>query len=135
MKKIVAVLFLLLCATSLQAKNKPLQAKDKPNPADFNIKVHISSSQYIFQDNDPTLGLGDSLLVCDTVLNGKKVKLAGRDYTLTHGFIFALINPGDYQIRLIEDKSEKDGSIIRQKYELLLPNGETWECLVVGIFE
>jgi hypothetical protein len=121
MRKFVAVLFLLLCATSLQAK-------DKPNPADFNIKIHISASQSVYVPGLST--------VVDTVLNGKKVRLGGY-INISHSNItsYPVINPGDYQIRLREDKSEHNGSVIRQGYELLLPDGDTWECWIVGISE
>jgi hypothetical protein len=123
MKKFVAVLFLLLCATTLQAK-------DKPNPADFNIKIHISASRVQFD--------GTAVLVfADTVLNGRKVQLAGTPPGPRASIAYwaIAINPGDYQIRLKKDESEKDGSIIRQEYELLLPNGETWGCYLIGISE
>jgi hypothetical protein len=131
MKKIVAVFCLLLCAANLQAK-------EKPNPADFNIKIHISSTQlapnpYVLSDSS------FPILIVDTELNGKKVKLAGNILLPHHGvhFIkspFLILSPGDYQIRLKKDESEKDGSIIQQEYELL-PNGDTWDCSVVGISE
>jgi hypothetical protein len=131
MKKFIAVFCLLLCAATLQAK-------DKPNPADFNIKIHISSTQlapnpYVL--SDPSL----PILIADTILNGKKVRLAG-DLLLPHGMHmikapFLILSPGDYQVRLKEDNSEKDGSIIRQAYELLLPNGDIWECSIIGISE
>jgi hypothetical protein len=128
MKKIVAVLFLLLCAATLRAK---------PNPADFNIKIHISGSQVIpaLLASDP-----DPFLFVDTVLGGKKVKLGGYVPFSSHhvGSIappYSVLNPGDYQIRLKKDDSEKDSPIIRQKYELLLPNGDVWECSIVGISE
>jgi hypothetical protein len=125
MKEFIAVFCLLFCAATLQAK-------DKPNPADFNIKIHISSTQLIPTSTLPTL-------VADAVLNGKKVKLAG-NMLLPHGIHlikapFLILSPGDYQVRLKEDDSEKDGSIIRQEYELLLPNGDIWECSIVGISE
>ena len=125
MKKFAAVFCLLLCAATLQAK-------DKPNPADFPIKIHISATQISTSQ--------DATLVVNTVINGKKVKLGGRSNIpshVTHAInpMLSLITLGDYQIRIKEDESEKDGSIIRQKYELLLPNGEIWECVVMGISE
>ena len=131
MKKFVAVFCLLLCAATLQAKAKP-------NPADFNIKIHISSTQLSPNPNvlsNPSF----PILIVDGLLNGKKVKLAG-DLLLPHGMHiikapFLILSPGDYQIRLKEDDSEKDGSIVRQAYELLLPNGDTWQCSVIGISE
>jgi hypothetical protein len=125
MKKFVAVLCLSLCAATLQAK-------DKLNPADFNVKIHISASQIV-------LAKELRVLVVDTVLNGKKVKLEG-DIPYPHGIHsgaapWPIIVPGDYQIRLKKDESEKDVSIIRQEYELLLPNGDTWQCTIIGISE
>jgi hypothetical protein len=120
MRKFVAVVFLLLCSTSLQAK-------DKPNPADFPIKIHISASQIVFAQGLAT--------VADTVLNGKKVKLGGFISGHSMAVSFPVINPGDYQIRLRDDKSEHNGSIVRQRYELLFPDGDTWECWIIGISE
>ena len=120
MKKFVAVFCLLLCSATLQAK-------DKPNPADFPIKIHISATEII-----PSLQFPFTV---DAVLNGKKVKLGGNLLSGHSGNGWSIINPGDYQIRLIKDESEKDGSIIRQKYELLLPNGETWDCYIFAISE
>jgi hypothetical protein len=129
MKKFVAVLFLLLCATTSQAK-------DKPNPADFNIKIHISATQvapYHQVFGTPSI----PVLIADTVLNGKKVKLGmvASAYLHIGGQYPSILIPGDYQIRLMEDTSEHNGSVIRQGYELLLPDGGTWECYVVGISE
>jgi hypothetical protein len=46
-----------------------------------------------------------------------------------------VLKPGDYQIRLLRDESEAEGAMIRLVYELLLPNGETVECAIVGISE
>jgi len=129
MKKFVAVFCLLVCAATLQAK---------PNPADYNIKLHITSTQlapnpYVLNDSS------FPILIADAVLNGKKVKLAG-NMLLPHGIHiikppFMILSPGDYQVQIKEDDSEKDGSIIRQKYELLLPNGDTWECSIIGVSE
>src|ERR1017187_5070873 len=116
MKKFVAVFCLLLCAATLQAK-------EKPNPADFNIKIHISASE-----NTPNPGFP---ITVDAVLNGKKVKLGGGANPGHSSSSWSVINPGDYQIRLKKDESEKDGSIIRQRYELLLPNGDTWGCSII----
>jgi hypothetical protein len=120
MKKFIAVFCLLLCAATLQAK-------EKPNPADLNIKIHISASE-----NTPNPGFPFTV---DAVLNGKKVKLGGGASPSHSLSSWSVINPGDYQIRLKKDKSEKDNIIISQEYELLLPNGETWDCWIVGISE
>jgi hypothetical protein len=125
MKKFATILFLLLYAASIQAKSKP-------DPADFNLKVHISATQLI-----PTSNF--LYLFADAVLNGKKVKLAG-NMPSPHSihairYPFSILGPGDYQIQLKQDESEMDGSVIRQGYELLLPNGDTWKCSISGISE
>ena len=124
MKKLVATFFLLLCTTALQAK-------DKPNPADFNIKIHISATQII-----PTQGFPS--LVAETVLDGRKVKLAGDIPPPPHGIHLlrpAVIIPGDYQIRLKKDWTEQNSGTLNQEYELLLPNGVIWTCWIIGVTE
>ncbi|MGA3373878.1 MAG: hypothetical protein ABSC48_19210 [Terracidiphilus sp.] len=124
MKKIVAVFCLLLSTAALYAK-------DKPNPADFNIKIHISATQLIPTNDLPTL-------VAETVLDGKKVKLAGNMPLPPHGIHLlrpSIIVPGDYQIRLKKDWTEKDSGTLNQEYELLLPDGATWDCWIIGISE
>ena len=71
MRKFIAVFCLLFCAATLQAK-------DKPNPTDYNIKIHISATQLIPTKDLPTL-------IAETLLNGKKVKLAGDILPPPHG--------------------------------------------------
>jgi hypothetical protein len=122
MKKFVAVFCLLLSAATLQAK-------DKPNPANFPIKIHVSASQMDF-------AYPMHVLLADTVLNGKKVKL-GIMIPDVHKFgsNLMVLKPGDYQIRLLKDESEADGAMVRLEYEFLLPNGETVKSAIVGISE
>jgi hypothetical protein len=120
MKKIVAIFLLLLCATTLQAK-------DKLNPADFTIKVHISATH--MQLNTP---LGD-VLYADAILNGKKVELAGTAVLIKNGY--ALIIPGDYTARLTKDNRNENGTLIRREYEVFLSDGTSWGCVISGISE
>jgi hypothetical protein len=122
MNKFVAVFCLLLCAATLQAK-------DKSNSADFPIKIHISATQMSY-------GYPVNMLLADTVLNGKKVKL-GIEIPMVHkmGRNMLVLQPGDYQIRFFKDESEADGAMMRQEYELLLPNGEVVKCAIMGISE
>jgi len=127
MKKFVAVFCLLLCAATLQAK-------DKPNPADFPIKIHISASQlappYIVY-----YGASFPFIIADTILDGKKIKLAGNVPGPSRNVHLSIIIPGDYQIRLKKEETEKDSGILSQEYEILLPNGDIWNCSIVGISE
>jgi len=124
MKKIVAVLFLLLCTTSLQAK-------DKPNPADYPVKMHISSTHFrnIFAQTPAEC----DLLVADVIVNGIKLELAGPALVIEKRF--SLIRPGDYLAKLTKEVHNQDGSAFVQDYEILLPDGTIWKCYTFGISE
>ena len=123
MRKTVAVLFLLFCAASLHAK-------DKPNPADYTIKVHISASHI----DPPTIGRAANY--ADATLDGKKLQLSG-DAVNIGGRVdrFALIIPGDYMARLKKDFHNADSTAIHQEYDVLLSDGTVWHCMISGISE
>ena len=123
MKKFVAVLFLLVCATSMQAK-------DKPTPADYTIKVHISASHI----DPPTYGL--VVNYADATLNGKKLQLTGVAVKIG-GKVdrYALIIPGDYLARLTNDFHNADSTAIYLEFDVLLSDGTVWHCMVTGISE
>jgi hypothetical protein len=121
MKKFVAIFFLLLCAASLHAK-------DKPNPADFNIKIHISASHF------ETIFCGGGFcnhLYVDTSLNAKKIVLSG--LAVHYDKSDMLIVPGDYQVKLTKDNHNSDSTLLGQEYDLLLPDGTIWHCVTTGI--
>ena len=119
MRKFVAVLFLLLCSTLGQAK-------DKPNPADYSIKMHISASHFeIFS--------GGSSIHADTILNGKKIELIGA--AVFYKRIVMLLIPGDYPAKLTIDGQNPDTAWFGQEYDLLLPDGTFWHCYNAGISE
>jgi hypothetical protein len=132
MRKFVAVLFLLLCTTSLiyGQKTRFGQVTEKPNPADFSIKIHISDS-HIRQVcvND----LCDNLLYAHAILNGKKIELMGTDVIIKKYRM--LLTPGDYLVKLLEDIHNSDSTLFNQKYDLLLPDGSIWHCYTSGISE
>jgi hypothetical protein len=122
MNKIIAVLFLMLFATSLQAK-------DKPNPADYTIKVHISAShmQWTFYGWK---------MYADATLNGRKVELAGDAVGIgNHAAEEALVIPGDYQARLTSEFHNSDSTAIHQVYDILLTDGLRWHCMISGLSE
>jgi hypothetical protein len=123
MRKFVAVLFLLLCSTLAWSA-------DKPNPADYTIKVHISES-HIRQVCAG--GFCNYILYADTVLNGKKIELEGADVIVKKKVM--LIIPGDYQVKLTKDNQNSDGTLFSQEYDLLLPDGTVWHCSTSGISE
>jgi hypothetical protein len=123
MKKIITVLFFMLCATALQAK-------DKPNPADYTVKVHISASHLTVECGQ---GVCAILLYADSTLNGKKLLLSGNAVKVKK--IPMLIAPGDYPAKPIKDVHDADGSLLSQNYEVLLPDDIVWDCSTVGISE
>ena len=136
MRKIVAVLFLLLCSTSLiyGQKTRFGQTPDKLNPADFSIKVHISATHIRNICVQPGASVTCSIgLYADAVLNGKKLELSGSAVILQKQSV--LIIPGDYQAWLTKDIHNADSTVIRQDYDVLLPDGTIWKCYTSGISE
>ena len=136
MKKLVAVLFLLLCSTSLihSQKTRFSQTADKPNPTDFTIKMHISASHIRHNCS----GYGDRVscregLYADAIVNGKKIELSGVDVIDKKDEM--LIIPGDYSARLTKDIHNADSTAIHQEYDILLTDGIVWHCMTTGIFE
>jgi len=122
MKKFTVVLFLVLCSAFAQAK-------EKPNPADFTIKVHISAAHFLLNPTYSSL----PILYADATLNGKKLQLAGTAAKIQGNIV--LIAPGDYPARLTKDVHNTDGTAIHQEYELPLSDGITWNCVISGISE
>jgi hypothetical protein len=129
MKKFTVVLFLVLCSAFVRAE-------EKPNPADFTVKVHISASSI------PNFDLNElTVMSAEATLNGRKIKLSGRAVLLNNNgqTKFAsnamLIAPGDYQARLVKDVHNSDSTAIHQEYDLLLTDGVVWHCTISGISE
>ena len=129
MKKYVAMFCLLLCSTIGQAK-------DKPVPADYTIKVHISASSI------PNLYSNGWVMSAETTLNSRKIELSGyvvrlNDLGQKSGSANndMLIAPGDYQARLIKDVHNSDSTAIHQEYDILLTDGIIWHCITTGISE
>jgi len=118
MKKLAAVLFLVLFSASAQSADK--------NNSDYPIKVHISASHIL-----PDPGTVD-LLYADATIKGKKVELAG--HLIVHGQ-YLLIVPGDYLARQSKDIHNADSTAIHQEYEVLLTDGTVWHCMLSAISE
>jgi hypothetical protein len=134
MRKFVAVIFLLLCTTSLiyGQKTRYGQTPDKPNPADYPINVHISATHLRNICNEPGANVICSIeLYADAVLDGKKFELSGSSVIIQKQSV--LIIPGNYSARLTKDIHNADSTAIRQDYEILLPDGTVWKCFTSGI--
>src|ERR1035437_1021960 len=140
MRKLVVVLFLLLCTTSSIYGQKtrygqvPLKAK---RGVDHPIAVHIRGThirqncQYDWQSDllgGPRHTCPDVVYV-DAVMNGKNVELMGQY------FPNFTISPGDYQARLIKKAPSADPTAMGQKYELLFPEKYVWLSMVTGVSE
>ncbi|MGA2218546.1 MAG: hypothetical protein ABSG51_10695 [Terracidiphilus sp.] len=123
MKKFVAVLFLVFCSTSVRAA-------DKPNPADYVVKVHISASHL---KAECVNGLCSNILYVNSILNGKKIELSGTAVNFKRTLM--LFAPGDYSAKLIKDVHNSDGSQFNQEYDLLFPDDTVWRCFTTGISE
>jgi hypothetical protein len=123
MKSFASVLFLLLCTTFVQAS-------EKPNPADFTIKVHITASHLKTECADVNC---KNILYADSILNGKKIELSGVAVIVKKTLM--LIIPGDYPARLIRDEHNSDSTLFNQEFELLLPDNIVWQSFTTGISE
>jgi hypothetical protein len=89
-----------------------------PNPADYNITVHVSKSRMVFERDAATQLL-------NVIIAGKKYEL--RSVPLVN----ALLAPGDYKARLIRDEHETTYDSY-QIYEFLFPDHKARNFTVVG---
>lgn len=119
MRRYVAVLILMLCATVAHAK-------DKPTPPDYPIKVHISSSHMLLDLRN------GNVTYANATLDGKKVELAGMLLIQSQ---WTVIIPGDYLARLTKDVHNTGSTAIHWEYDVLLPDGTVWHCVVSGVSE
>jgi hypothetical protein len=108
MKKTLAVVVLLFSALAW--------ARSAPNPIDYNLNVHVSSSRIAERG---TLRL-------TVTIEGKKIELSG--------FGPVLLIPGDYKAKLIQDE-HKNAYDSFQFYEFLFPDGKTRKYYLVAITE
>ena len=107
MKK--TVLMLLLLQTAL-----PLAAADKPNPADFTVKVHVISSGTLWG-----AAVTDDVQVLETVIDKQVVELRATNSS-------GLLALGDYPARLLAgflQPKHPNGYDIYRAYDLLMPDG------------
>ena len=144
MKKFVAVLFLMLCTTSMidGQKSRYGQAPRAKQGVEYPLKVHISGIHIRTYYKSPSW-VGPNFLAeernedvayADAVLDGKKIELLGA-WTWISGSYQTPLSPGDFQARLLKDSPKTSVTPIGQEYELLLPEGIVWRCAVTGVSE
>jgi hypothetical protein len=78
---------------------------------------------------DPRNG---NVTYANATLDGKKVELAG---FLLVDSQWAIIIPGDYKARQSKNVHNADSTAIHQEYEVILPDGPVWHCVISGISE
>jgi hypothetical protein len=144
MRKVAAVLFFLLCFTSViyGQKTRYGQAPRAKQGVDYPLKVHISGINIRTYYKSPSW-VGPNFLAeernedvayADAVLNGKKIELLGA-WTWISGSYQTPLSLGDFQARLLKDSPKPSVPPIGQEYELLLPEGIVWRCAVTGVSE
>ena len=121
----VFVLFMLLSSASLFAQDT------KPNPADYNISVHVRASRLDVRC-DSTAGGGSS---CE-YLQRLKVTIDGKKYELIGGFglgqmRFGVLRTGDYRARITKENTSRSYEYVRE-YEFLFPDGHKRKYSVDG---
>ena len=136
MRKFIVVVAHLLCSTLsvYGQKTRFGQSLEKPNPADFSIKVHVSAThiQY-YCSSDKDVYPECRRLVADVIVNGRKMEISG--VTTIGKNKFALLVPGDYNARLTKNANDANGAVINQEYDVLLPDGTSWHSVTTGISE
>jgi hypothetical protein len=105
----IATLFILLLLATL--------ASGAPNPDEYSINVHVSSSYFL----------------AGGFVQGLKVLIDGKKYELRSGgaSTSALLALGDYKAKLVKDdhKTTYESS---QEYEFLFPDKKTKRFYVAG---
>lgn len=91
-----------------------------PNPADYNINVHVSSARVN----------GRGLIRLKVILDGKKCELEGLDAESS------LLAPRDYKAKTLPVKVKDVHTYdVYGTYEFLFPDGKTRRYGLVGITE
>ena len=114
MKKLAIAVLLLFSALAW--------AGGEPNPADYTINVHVSSSRMVLQGD--AISFNQEL---NTTIDGKK-------YELRCSSINALLALGDYKAKLVRDDHRTAYDSYRV-YEFLFPDNKTRKFEVVGVTE
>jgi hypothetical protein len=118
MKKTALLVLLLLAAYSWAA----------PNPDDYSINVHVSSSRWVME---PTLLGPKPYQKLDVIIDGKKYELEASTFNANLEAGVTLLALGDYKAKLIRDQ-HKTPYEASQAYEFLLPDNKTRKFIVVG---
>ncbi len=112
MSKTFVAMLLLLSTFASAASN--------PNPAEYSVNVHVSSSRMIRE--------GGSMAFTQLLV----VTIDGKKYELESGYpANALLALGDYKAKLVKDEHRGDHDTYRV-YEFLFSDNRTRRFIVVG---
>lgn len=117
MKRLALIFLMLQTGFVLAATDKP---KDKPNPADFTITVHVVSSG---KQTDCVSGLCYVSQLLETVMDGQPVELQGEGI---HDQFVGILTLGDYPARIspsIHGPKNPNSYDVYRGYDLLMPDG------------
>lgn len=114
MKKLALTMLLMLSSIAWAAGD--------PNPADYTVNVHVSSSKMVVEANS---------VVVDQEL---EVLINGRKYELRASGPNALLALGDYKAKLVRDDHRTPYDSY-QVYEFLFADKKTRKFEVVGQWE
>ena len=106
---------ILVSCLILTCSHRAFAANSTPDPNQYTITVHVSAAEYA-----PHYDVLNQILTVTT--GGKHYRLWGG--TVSAKNKYALINPGDYPARLIEDVHKTSYESL-QRYEFLFPDGTT----------
>jgi hypothetical protein len=134
MRKIFAVLLLLICTASVIHAQKARYGQAPPKALGPAVKVHISASHI----RESCTGNSGNIwcspeLFADAIVDGKKLELSGASEIEKHEFV--VLSPGDYAAEPTKDVHNSDETVINREYNVLLPDGAVWHCIVTGISE
>ncbi len=118
MKKAALLIPLLLATFSWAA----------PNPNEYSINVHVSSSRWVMA---PTLLGPEAHQVLDVIIDGKKYELEASTTRANLEAGVTLLALGDYKAKIVQDQ-HKTAYESSQAYEFLLPDKKTRKFIVVG---
>lgn len=135
MRRFCVVLFVCLCSLAMYGqKTRFGQAPRVKAGVDYPIRLHISGIHIRTYYVSPSwIGPNQDAVYADAVVDGKKIELMGA-WTWIDNYQTPL-SPGDFPARLVKNAPKMSVSPINQQYELALPGGVAWHCVVTGVSE
>jgi hypothetical protein len=123
MKRLLLAVALVL---AISAGGAAAWASPKVDSSRFNVNIHVSKS---YLEVVPGRPMNDVAQRLDVTIDGHHRVLDGRSTVGEKPE--ALLPVGDYKARVKKQGNAPNGAYWRT-YEILLKDGSTWDCYVVG---